>query len=800
MLDGVAEPTFSLDSSNVISTNPPLGTHPLPVGLSQITVYFSTGYYGGFRLDSAGRDGVFGSWDDMLIPLSVYSTTGAIWSVLDFTPLPVARYRLTLPDLAWSSEFMVGDPTPRFSVFGNEMIYDGDPVSLPKGTDFGRVLVGGPGTTRSYTVSNDGAVDVYFGPVSVPTGYTLVEGLISSLAPGSSDSFTVRLNADTTGVFPGSIGFSSNHPDVGFFDFLVSATVVSPPVVSTTPFPLLYVEDSGAVTIDDYLMLSDASVELGSATVQLSQGYRQGEDVLALPDLGWIHGSFDPSTGTLSLSGRASAGTYQTALRLATYRNTSNAPDLTPRTFSFQVMDGEIQLYSNIATRTIELVAVNDRPTDISLGSAGILENQSSGMLVGTFSATDPDPGDTFEYALVSGGGDDDNDSFIIVGNQLLTTAPLDFESQPSCRIRVACTDAGGSNVEKPLVVQVLNQPEVCGRHVFYNNSSFDGRNAAANAADDNAIAPAPAIAGHGHAGQPASKDDELWKELGKRALLPGEEASFVNYTSYTKGINGIMVDFDQVNNAAGLGPEDFEFHVCRDPNTEAWQPLGVDPSVSVRPKDLGGRVVDRVTLVWPDNTIRRQWLRVIVKTTGDTGLGQPDVFYFGNAVGETGDKFGAASPNAYVNATDIAGVKVHVHSYTNPSTICDPYDFDRNGRVNAADVSVIKQNASGYGTSLVLFGAPPLAATTGIATVSLAHDMVLAAAGMQGDGEGGDRISSSPAAERCLTGCSAKVLPVHAAWVYSAGIRESDEPILAERWLATGIARDWDGRPMDEP
>ena len=53
------------------------------------------------------------------------------------------------------------------------------------------------------------------------------------------------------------------------------------------------------------------------------------------------------------------------------------------------------------------------------------------------------------------------------------------------------------------------------GRHVFYNNSAFDGNDPRANADDDLAVAP------------------------DKQALLPGQTATFVNYTSYGGGING---------------------------------------------------------------------------------------------------------------------------------------------------------------------------------------------------------------------------------------------------------------------
>ena len=67
----------------------------------------------------------------------------------------------------------------------------------------------------------------------------------------------------------------------------------------------------------------------------------------------------------------------------------------------------------------------------------------------------------------------------------------------------------------------------VVGRHIFYNESGFDGNNAASNVADDGAIATHTSVILQGHGSM----------ELGKDTLLPGDTATFVNYTSYDKGL-----------------------------------------------------------------------------------------------------------------------------------------------------------------------------------------------------------------------------------------------------------------------
>jgi len=78
-----------------------------------------------------------------------------------------------------------------------------------------------------------------------------------------------------------------------------------------------------------------------------------------------------------------------------------------------------------------------------------VSENQPIGTAVGTFSTTDPDAGDTFTNALVSGSGSDDNGSFTITGNTLYTAAIFDYETKNSYNIRVRSTDQGGLYFER---------------------------------------------------------------------------------------------------------------------------------------------------------------------------------------------------------------------------------------------------------------------------------------------------------------------------------------------------------------
>src|SRR3989442_15996863 len=87
--------------------------------------------------------------------------------------------------------------------------------------------------------------------------------------------------------------------------------------------------------------------------------------------------------------------------------------------------------------------------------------------------------------------------------------------------------------------------------------------------------------------------------------------------------------------------------------NDFGFGPSGNRPiSVTVRP-GAGVDGSDRVTLIWRDynpldasplpQAVGNGWLTVTVKANYHTGLAQPDVFYFGNLIGEAGDGGGAA-------------------------------------------------------------------------------------------------------------------------------------------------------------
>lgn len=98
----------------------------------------------------------------------------------------------------------------------------------------------------------------------------------------------------------------------------------------------------------------------------------------------------------------------------------------------------------------VPVTNVNEGPTDIVTAPLAVAvdENATTGTVVATLSTTDVDAGDTHVYSLVAGTGSTNNASFVIVGNELRTAAPLDFETLgASLSVRVQTQDLNGTGL-----------------------------------------------------------------------------------------------------------------------------------------------------------------------------------------------------------------------------------------------------------------------------------------------------------------------------------------------------------------
>jgi hypothetical protein len=98
---------------------------------------------------------------------------------------------------------------------------------------------------------------------------------------------------------------------------------------------LPYKSGSGPKPIAPELALLDPDSRIAGARVSISSGFVSAEDELAFANRFGITGSYNDSTGVLTLTGPASPGTYQEALRSVTFASTGTQP----RRIAFQATD-----------------------------------------------------------------------------------------------------------------------------------------------------------------------------------------------------------------------------------------------------------------------------------------------------------------------------------------------------------------------------------------------------------------------------------------------------------------------------
>jgi hypothetical protein len=255
--------------------------------------------------------------------------------------------------------------------------------------------------------------------------------------------------------------------------------------------------------------------------------------------------------------------------------------------------------------------------------------------------------------------------------------------------------------------------------------------------------------------------------EIFDAVIGPGP-STFANVSSYSRGINGVMVDLTGAHGA--ISASDFIFKVGNNNSPGSWTTATGPTTISVR-AGAGVNGADRIELVWNPNDIQKTWLEVVVKgndTLGgsntNTGLDHSDVFFFGNALGDSG----AADAGAYsVNSADEISARSDPHSLGNPAPITNVNDFDRDGLVGSTDQIIARNNITNLGNQLKFLSltaagpfAPALAgsdaSTQQSGDASTAVALALAAT-PSSNGVPGGRVDSRPPrppAEKAVDAC----------------------------------------------
>lgn len=135
------------------------------------------------------------------------------------------RYRMNI-------EFPADAPAIDVAYGLNQLVNSGPAI------DFGSVFVTATDVAinTTFRVRNTGLAPLSLASIVFPSGFSLGDdALATTLAPGASDTFTVKLDTNAVGQFSGDIVISSTDPQVAAFRIPVTAEVKALPQPVQTP-------------------------------------------------------------------------------------------------------------------------------------------------------------------------------------------------------------------------------------------------------------------------------------------------------------------------------------------------------------------------------------------------------------------------------------------------------------------------------------------------------------------------------------------------------------------------------------
>ncbi|MGH9459365.1 MAG: beta strand repeat-containing protein [Thermoanaerobaculia bacterium] len=257
--------------------------------------------------------------------------------------------------------------------------------------------------------ANESAQTLSFTAVLSATDSTLTFTSAPSVAVDGTLTFTPAADAygstTVTVTLKDSGGTANGGTDEASIAFTLTVTGINDAPVVTAGGALAYTENDAATAVDAAITVSDVdSTNLTGATVQITGNYASAEDVLAYTTALGITGTWNATTGTLTLAGTTTVANYQTALRNVTYANTSDDPSTLTRTVTWIADDGGAANNTSTAvTSTIAVTAENDPPTAAAAGPFAAYSAIPISFPAATLSGTDAEAGTTVTIDTTAG-------------------------------------------------------------------------------------------------------------------------------------------------------------------------------------------------------------------------------------------------------------------------------------------------------------------------------------------------------------------------------------------------------------
>ena len=287
----------------------------------------------------------------------------------------------------------------------------------------------------------------------VPIGTTIGMFATTDANPGDTFIYTLVTGAGSTDNASFTIDPAGNLKSAAVFSFSTKSSY-SIRVRST---------DQGGLSFEKQFTIAITSVNVSPTNIALSS-----TQIVEGQPVGTTIGTFTTSdlnvgnTFTYALvTGTGSSDNASFTIDVAgNLKSAAIFSFLTKSSYAIRVRSTDQGGFSFEKQFTIAIVnsVTNVAPTNVSLSSLQILEGLPTGTTVGMFTTTDPNPGNTFTYALVSGVGSTDNSSFSIdAAGSLKSAAIFNFSTKSSYTIRVRSTDQGGLSFEKQLTISVVS-------------------------------------------------------------------------------------------------------------------------------------------------------------------------------------------------------------------------------------------------------------------------------------------------------------------------------------------------------
>ncbi|MEZ6135353.1 MAG: VCBS domain-containing protein [Pirellulaceae bacterium] len=194
-------------------------------------------------------------------------------------------------------------------------------------------------------------------------------------------------SATATMVFQGSdLGLDTYDESIRSIALVTNRA----PTIDGSGSPIAYTENASGIG-DTSITLADVDdTYLQGATISITSNFSSSEDLLSFNPTFGISGSYNASTGVMTLSGTATVSQYEAALRQVLYSNSSESPSTATRTLSYVTSDASDD--STAYTTDVTITAVNDTPVVTAPASAYSFTEQGSLIIHGTgFSVADVD-------------------------------------------------------------------------------------------------------------------------------------------------------------------------------------------------------------------------------------------------------------------------------------------------------------------------------------------------------------------------------------------------------------------------